>query len=798
MRLGRDAAGRSTGAGRSRLSTKYTLALAILLTGALIASDAIHGYFAYSESQRALVRIQRAEARAAAARITSFLDEVERQIGSVAAGPRPAGQPGADQRQTDYLRLVRLQPAIGEIAYLDPSGREQLRVSLAGSTVLGSGDDYSTASAFVVASSGRIYRGPIYFRWGSEPFMTIALPDVALDGGATVAEINLTLIWDIVSQLTIGEHGYAYVADARGQLIAHPHLSLVLRQTDVSHLLPVQGWLARQPGDVGEPTIAPDLSGQSMLSVAEAVQSTGWLVVTNQPVGEALEPLTVVLWRTALLVLLGVSLALVASVLLARRLVAPILVLQQTAARIGAGALDQRMEVRTGDELEMLADEFNRMGAQLRASHADLERKVEDRTRELAAVVRALEEKSGELEIASRHKTEFLANMSHELRTPLNAIIGFAEILIDRPAAAHDERETRYLTNILIAGRHLLALINEILDVAKIEAGRVDLEIRRFSLADAIESSVIWIQERAARRRTSVTLDVDPLVGMVEADERKIKQVLVNLLSNAVKFTPERGQVEVRAWRADGEARVSVRDTGIGIEPADRERIFAAFEQATRAMPAGTEGTGLGLAISRRFVELHGGRIWVESVLGTGSTFTFAIPLRQAGSTALDVAPPDVADAQAARTGGDWDSVAAGMSAVRSTDDDRPKILVIDNHPMAIEVIEAALTPEGYHVIPALGGEPGIRLAMHEAPRLIILDLIMPDMDGFIVLQRLRAATATADIPVIVLTSKSLSSEERARLAGHVRHIGQKGDFDRSAFLDLVQRHIAAGATIAG
>jgi len=771
---------------RGRLSKKYALVLGMLVSAALVASGATHGYFAFIESQAALARIQRTEARAAATRITDFIDEVERQVGSVAQSPRPSGDGGAEQRRLDYLRLLRFEPAVAELAYLDSSGRELLRVSLASATVVESGEDRSATPYFTAARSGTPYRGPVYFRRGSEPFMTIALGETGPDAGITVAEVNLKLIWDVISHIAIGRAGYAYVTDARGQLVAHPDLSLVLRQTDVSSLPPVR--TALDPEGPNSPvTVAPDLEGRNVLSVSEVVRPTGWLVVVNQPVEEALAPLYAVVWRTALLVIGGVVLSIAASVLLAQRMVAPIRVLQESAARIGAGELEQRIDVRTGDELETLAEEFNRMSAQLRASYASLERKVDERTHELVEVVRALEEKSRQLEIASHHKTEFLANMSHELRTPLNAILGFAEVLLDRPSTGQDERETRYLTNILVAGRHLLALINEILDVAKVEAGRMDLEVRRFSLAQAVENSFVWIQERAVRRRIAVTLDMDPRLGMVEADERKIKQVLVNLLSNAVKFTPDGGRVEVRARRVNEEAHVSVRDTGIGIAQADQRRIFAAFEQAAANAIGRTDGTGLGLAISRRFVELHGGRIWVESALGIGSSFTFAIPLRQ--PTAVVAPAPLLDETVEGPPSDEWDAIPADLTIVGSAPAGQPKVLAIDNHPMAIEVIEAVLGPEGFQVIPALGGETGLELARREHPSLIILDLIMPDQDGFAVLQRLREDQATAGIPVVVLTSKTLSADERALLAGQVSYIGQKGDFDRAAFIELVRRH---------
>ncbi|HTS22787.1 MAG TPA: GAF domain-containing protein [Casimicrobiaceae bacterium] len=242
-----------------------------------------------------------------------------------------------------------------------------------------------------------------------------------------------------------------------------------------------------------------------------------------------------------------------------------------------------------------------------------------------ARLFREIEVKSRELETASRHKSEFLANMSHELRTPLNAIIGFSEVLSERMFGEINDKQAEYLSDILESGRHLLSLINDILDLSKIEAGRMELEAADFDLPAAIENALILVRERAQRRAIGLGRTIDERVGKIHGDERKVKQVLLNLLSNALKFTPEGGRVEVRAAVRDGVAEVSVADTGVGIAPQDRDAVFEEFRQVGTAEKK-VEGTGLGLAISRKFIELHGGRIWVESEIGKGSTFTFTLP----------------------------------------------------------------------------------------------------------------------------------------------------------------------------
>jgi len=245
-----------------------------------------------------------------------------------------------------------------------------------------------------------------------------------------------------------------------------------------------------------------------------------------------------------------------------------------------------------------------------------------------ARLFREIADKSAQLEAASRHKSEFLANMSHELRTPLNAIIGFSEILAEKMFGEINEKQTEYLQDILESGRHLLSLINDILDLSKIEAGRMELELSDFDLPNAIENALILVRERASRREIRLASTIDERLGMIGGDERKVKQVLLNLLSNALKFTPEGGRIDVRAGVHDGVAEVSVADTGIGIAPADQDAVFEEFRQVGTADKK-AEGTGLGLALSRKFIELHGGRIWVKSGVGVGSTFIFTLPLRR-------------------------------------------------------------------------------------------------------------------------------------------------------------------------
>jgi two-component system, NtrC family, sensor kinase len=244
-----------------------------------------------------------------------------------------------------------------------------------------------------------------------------------------------------------------------------------------------------------------------------------------------------------------------------------------------------------------------------------------------ARLFHEIADKSAQLEAASRHKSEFLANMSHELRTPLNAVIGFSEVLLQRMFGELNDKQDEYLKDIYASGQHLLSLINDILDLSKIEAGRMELELTNFSVPQAIQNACILVRERAIRHGIALHEVIADGVGDIRGDERKVKQVLLNLLSNAIKFTPEGGRIEVRATSTDGTVEVSVTDTGVGIAPADQEAVFEEFRQVGTADKK-AEGTGLGLALSRKFIELHGGKIWVQSEVGRGSTFTFTLPVR--------------------------------------------------------------------------------------------------------------------------------------------------------------------------
>lgn len=602
---------------RLRLFGKYFALIVVLVSGALVVSSAISLYFSYQESQRVLTALQREKAVAAAYRIEQYIRSIEHEIGWTTLPRAMEGVSLLEQRRIEYLKLLRQIPAVTEVSWIDHTGNEQLRISRLAMDATGSNQDYSKDPRFVMASKGQTYFSPVYFRKETEPYMTVARTAGGRDGGVTAIDVNLKFVWDVVSQIRIGKSGLAYVVDASGHLIAHPDISLVLQKLDWSTMPQVRAAhpsSGSQQEEHPQTFAAKDRTGHDVLTSSAPISTLGWYVITEVRLQEAFAPLVSELYRGALLLVVGLLFSVIASIFLARRMVQPIRALQEGAAQIGAGRLNQRLDVRTGDELQELAEQFNKMAADLKESYSDLERKVEERT--------------CELEIANKHKSEFLSNMSHELRTPLNAIIGFSEVLQERMFGEMNEKQAEYIDDIHSSGKHLLSLINDILDLSKVEAGRMELDLARFHLPSAIDNALTLVRERAGRHGIALSSVLDERLGEITADERKLKQILLNLLSNSVKFTPEGGQIKIAASRLAGSVEIAVSDTGIGISHQDQAVVFDEFRQVGTDYTKKSEGTGLGLALTKKFVELHGGAIQVQSELGKGSTFTFTLPDR--------------------------------------------------------------------------------------------------------------------------------------------------------------------------
>lgn len=604
----------------------------LLVAAAIVSVGISEFYFSYEDSKRAVTEAEADKASSAAISIRQFIEELGGDL-EVVAQPI-AADPVGSERERSFKNLFLRQRAINALTYLDATGTECVHAysnEIDEIDSLRCAGDRSDSEEFRRARAEQRYFGSVTLsQRDGRPHMLIAVAEAAPGEGVIVADVDLGSVVDAIRRAQIGTAGYAYAVDARGQVIAHTtNISLVLADTNLGALPQVRDALAGTATAHGVVTDGRDPHGTEVLSAFERVDPPGWRVFVEEPLSEAFAPIQAAIWRTAALLVVFLLVATATSVLLARNLARPIEAIQVAAAKIGSGSLDQRIEVSSRDELGALADEFNRMTARLQESHAGLEQQVQERTRELAGALAELDDKTRELEAASRHKSEFLANMSHELRTPLNAISGFSQVLRRQLFGEINEKQAEYLDDILGSSRHLQSLIDDVLDLSKVEAGQIDLQVAPFSLPEALERGVVIVRERATRGGVRVSVSSEPGVETIIGDERRIVQVIFNLLSNAVKFTPTGGTVDVAAVQLDGEVRVSVTDSGPGIAREDHDRIFEEFQQADAGKEQ-SEGTGLGLALSKRLVELHGGRIWVESERGQGSTFVFTLPARPA------------------------------------------------------------------------------------------------------------------------------------------------------------------------
>jgi signal transduction histidine kinase len=592
----------------SSLSAKY-MALFALLVAVPVAGTAWYLLdSSYNDNKQALIQRQREKASSLATSVEQFFDQVRDRLGAVHGSGLSSSK----------LALV-LDEVLGaqtlEATYIDGTGRERLTVSGNGIGFTAAGlpashRDVSRGPLFTDALARGVFFGPVFDSeaqvGGQGKSMLIAVPERS--GNGVVTEVlDLGAIGDLIRTTRLGKAGYIYATSRTGHTIAHPnqHAYYVKSMAVLPQVDRAVTSSSAQGSAAGR-----NFRHEKVLTSWATVKPLGWKIFVEEPESEAFAPLRGKIWRTALLLGAFIFAAMVASMLLARRLVRPIKRMQVAAERIGEGHYEERIELDRRDELGQLATALNRMAASLQGLISGLEQKVRERT--------------SELEVASKHKSDFLANMSHELRTPLNAIVGFSQVLREKLFGPVNEKQAEYLDDILSSANHLLSLINDILDLSKVEAGQVELELGQFSLREALERGIVMVRERATEHGVELRLQTDG-AEIIEGDERRIRQVIFNLLSNAVKFTPEGGSVDVATARSDGEVRVSVADTGPGIPPADQARIFEEFQQ-TQVGAELREGTGLGLALSRRLVELHGGRIWVESEPGRGSTFCFTLP----------------------------------------------------------------------------------------------------------------------------------------------------------------------------
>lgn len=621
----------STGRRHGRLLRHYFLISVLLIAGGLIVSGLLEIYFRVHENREELALLQKEAATVAAVKIEKFIQDVETSMRSAAKGLDIGRQTSSDYR-FELKRLLFLAPAITEAVIISVDGIQRARQLRLLVSSVNRETNFSGSAAFQRAKQGHSYFGPVYLVRGSEPYMTMALPIEEFKGnivGVLQAEVNLKYVWDVVSGIKAGKAGYAYAVSRSEELIAHPDISLVLRGRKVSDLDQVRAAFQPVSDDQGRAlTVARNLQGKQVISSFALVPRLDWAVFIERPVEEAHEALYASLLRTSGLLLTGLALALFASFFVARRVIRPLRVLGEGVDRIASGDMGFRVDLKTGDEIETLAGEFNRMAGALQEAYSRLEEKVAERTRELVAA-------NDQLKELDKLKSRFLSNVSHELKTPLTAIVGLAANMLDGITGRLNDKQREYLSDIRASSDRLARLIKDLLDLSIIESGRVEFRPAPFALVSLVREVANSLRPVAEQKLINIEVISTEASPTVWADRDRIAQVLTNLIGNAIKFTSPQGRVMVSAQMNGGAwAEVTIGDTGPGVPAEEAERIFDEFYQLTRP-GIESRGVGLGLAISKKLVEMHGGKIGVKSEMGKGSIFYFTVPVQPAMDAAV-------------------------------------------------------------------------------------------------------------------------------------------------------------------
>jgi signal transduction histidine kinase/FixJ family two-component response regulator len=719
-------------AARGGLFLKYVVMFVTVVSFALAINGASDIWFSYQEQKALLFRIQSGQAKSAAEKIDQFLSEVT--AGLAWETQLSWSDSTLDEWQFDAVRLLHQVPALTEITQLDATGRERFRMSREAPDVIESGIDHSKEAAFIQATAHKIYYGPVYFIDESRPSMTIAMAGIRPEFGVIVAQVNLTFIWDVVSQIRVGKHGQAYVVDDAARLIAHPDISLVLRKTDMSRLAQVQAANSAQSnGSPEEPLQGVDIKGRSVLSAFAEVAPPGWRVFAELPIDEAYAPLYDSALRSGVLVLAALGLAFLAGLALARKMIVPIRALQDGAARVGSGDLAHRISIETGDELEALGNQFNQMAARLQESHATLEGKVEERTRQLEA--------------ANLAKSRFLAAASHDLRQPLHAVGLFVAQLHGRLRASERSRVVGRIEAALSAMNELFSAL---LDISKLDAGGTAANITTFPVAQLLARAETTFTEAARAKRLSFRVMRSD--AWIRSDFILLERVILNLISNAVRYT-NHGGLLVGCRKRGNDLRIEVWDTGAGIPADQHEKIFVEFYRLDGSDRDRRTGLGLGLAIVDRACRLLDHRVEVRSVPGRGSCFAVTVPI----APAQEKAPAPIIPAR--------DLLDRSNGKL---------VVVIDNDLLVLEGMGGILRSWGCRVITATSDSQALEALTEQGPTpdLIISDYHLSDgRTGLEAIERLRGALS-AQIPAFLISGDTTPEALRAaKVSGcHLLH----------------------------
>lgn len=707
---------------------KLLLAFGAMVTVPFVLYSVVNLWFSYEEQRATLAQVQRGRAQAAAQQITQFVHEIQGQLAwathiSLAEG-------AADAHRIDALRVLRQSPAIVDLALLDGDGRERVAVSRVSLDRIDTRLDRQLERAYIEARQNRTYYGPVTFRRETEPFMTLAVAGQRREFGVAIAEINLKLIRDVVSRIQVGRAGHAWVVDQRGRLVAHPDISLVLSNIDLSQRM--EEIVTRSDAAALRGTLARSmegLQGGRVLATYADVAPMGWKVVVELPESEANEPLWRALYRTLWIAAGSLVVSALLAVALARRAVRPIRALTDGAAHLAAGQLDHRIDIRSGDEIEELGRQFNKMAIEIEASYAQLEAKVQARTHELA--------------IANESKSRFLAAASHDLRQPLHALNLLVGLLDEERDPARREqiggRISRAVSNIN-------ELFDGLLDISKLDAGVVAPQWADVPLAPLLQRVHARFVDDAQAKGLKLLLA--PTRVWVRTDPQLMERIVQNLVGNAVRYTHS-GGVVLGCRRSNGAVRIEVWDSGVGIPGDKQQQIYAEFYQIASQRSLRSEGLGLGLAIVDRLCGLLGHRIDLRSAPDAGTRFALTVP-RVEPQPAPALPEPVRQDGEPLRG---------------------RKVLVIDDDELVLQGAGGLLASWGCKAVTASSGRTAIDALMAlggQAPDLIISDFHLAGGEqAQDVLARLRDTFPARPIPTILMSGDvSQRTRELARTLG--------------------------------
>lgn len=723
---------------RSGLTRKYAVFVGFAICLALGLNAAIATFFAFSDQRALVVRVQQEQAQAAAQRIGAFVVDIMHQLDW--ASQSGVGADPAEERRLDGLRLLRQVPAILDLRQIDPAGREQLALSRFERDRTSSDADWSTDQGFQAArAQGRFY-GDVQFRRGSEPYMVLLRQATAAPYRVARATVNLVFIRDLISRLKVGTAGRAYIVTRSGRLVAHPDLRFVLRNTNLAGLVSAHA----AAGAAGAGLSTTDIEGRRVLSVMATVPDLGWNVVVDLPESEAFAPIYASMLRSLAPLIFALFVAVLAGILASRKLVAPIKALGQGAARIGQGQLHERIDIRTGDELQELGEQFNLMAERLAESRAVLEDKVAERTAALKAALELASAGQRAAEEATRAKSRFLAVVGHDIRTPLSGVLGVLELL-DRSRLS--QRDRRLVTMAASSGEALVDLANATLDLSRLEAGTESLDLRDFELGALLSGAAALMRPLAEQKGLVLKLRQPPSGDLrLHGDPGKINRILINLLRNAINFT-EQGEIELgtelrqaSSGQGKAELELTVRDTGVGIEPAMQDLIFRDFVQVDPETGRRNGGVGLGLAICSKLAELMGGSVSLVSARGRGSTFSVRLPIVPAKAGAR---PRDMATGQS------------------------QNVLVVDDDPVTREVARLMVGKAGHKVQAVASGEAALKILRKRAFELVLLDMHMGGIDGVDTALAIRELPGLVQPRIVALTADvDPETMRRMRAAG--------------------------------